>query len=65
MVILLIIKLSSSSFIKCPITPKYTQQNTTMNDDNAAGCAAALLIMMLFGLGLLIWVVIEITGFKL
>ena len=34
-----------------------------MNDDNAAGCAAALLIMMLFGLGLLIWVVIEAAGF--
>jgi hypothetical protein len=35
-----------------------------MNDDSAAGCAAALLIMMLFGLGLLIWVVIEATGFN-
>ena len=35
-----------------------------MNDDDY-GCAAALLIMMLFGLGLLIWVVIEITGFEL
>lgn len=64
--------------LSLPLTPKHTQQNTKitemsdnteiyakMNDDNAAGCAAALLIMMLFGLGLLIWVAIEATGFRL
>jgi hypothetical protein len=35
-----------------------------MNDDDY-GCGCAAIILLLCGLGLLIWVGIEVTGFKL